>query len=105
MIKILPCSICGSTDVIRERESGDCRIEYWTEYECFDKGECYDNGPTFRTAESWNKYAAAMNLAKVTAEYGKKWGFEEIEIDGDEDDEEVKHLNNCARKVLEVFNG
>lgn len=100
MAKILPCPICGSMDVIRERESGDCRIEYWTEYECFDRGECYDNGPTFRTAESWNKYAAAMNLAK--AKY-KRQTTERLWLSNWDDIDE--NLHKAEMKVLEVFNG
>lgn len=63
MTEVLPCPVCGSMDVIHERESGDCCIEYWTEYECF--GACIDDGPTFRTKHSWNQYAAAMEYTKA----------------------------------------
>lgn len=63
MSEVLPCPVCGSMDVIHERESGDCCIEYWTEYECC--GRCIDDGPTFRTKHSWNQYAAAMEYTKA----------------------------------------
>lgn len=69
MTEVLPCPVCGSMDVIHERESGDCRIEYWTEYECF--GRCIDDGPTFRTKHSWNQYAAAMEYAMARARVEK----------------------------------
>lgn len=99
MRDVLPCPICWSQDVIQERESGDCQIEYWKEYECFS---CGDNAPTFRTKESWNQYAAAVALAKAMVKVQKVYHMPLIKIEGQLSDA-IKTEDDAKERVMEVF--
>jgi hypothetical protein len=90
-MNLLPCPICGNTDVQHEREAGDCCVEYYTEYECF---RCGDETPTFRTKESWNRYAAAMTYTNAMVSRQKAM---KLTADG-----HVTSLNNIANTYTEA---
>ena len=95
MSEIAKCPVCNGTNIRQEYEIGDCNPETYVSYECWD---CGDVAPTFRTKETWNQYAAAMELAK--AKHKRMTTNRNIFGDWDDNDES---LHRAEMRVLEVF--
>ena len=91
MSEIAKCPVCGETPMELVASFGKSFVAI----------ACC--GAEFRKKELWNQYAAAMELARATAEYGNELGFDEIRIDNGGDDPVVGRINDAAMRVLEVF--